>query len=50
MRWEGYVGLAKRREKHKCLLETAKGRTLGRPRCRWKDNIKMDLIEGVCGV
>ena len=26
-------------------------RPLGRPRCRWEDNIKMDLqeVEGVCG-
>jgi hypothetical protein len=22
---------------------------LGRPRCRWEDNIKMDLHEGVVG-
>jgi hypothetical protein len=24
-------------------------RPLGRPRCRWEDNIKMDLQEVVCG-
>ena len=24
-------------------------RPLGRPRCRWEDNIKMDLLEVVCG-
>ena len=24
------------------------GRHLGRPRCRWKDNIKMDLREMGC--
>ena len=24
-------------------------RTLGRPRCRWEDNIKMDLQEVGCG-
>ena len=24
-------------------------RPLGRPRCRWKDNIKMDLQEMGCG-
>jgi hypothetical protein len=24
-------------------------RPLGRPRCRWKDNIEMDLQEVVCG-
>jgi hypothetical protein len=25
-------------------------RSLGRPRCRWKDNIKMDLLEIDCVV
>jgi hypothetical protein len=25
-------------------------RSLGRPRCRWEDNIKMDLQEVGCGV
>ena len=25
-------------------------RPLGRPRCRWEDNIKMDLQEIGCGV
>jgi hypothetical protein len=24
-------------------------RPLGRPRCRWEDNIKMNLQEGGCG-
>jgi hypothetical protein len=24
-------------------------RPLGRPRCRWEDNIRMDLREVVCG-
>jgi hypothetical protein len=24
-------------------------RPLGRPRCRWEDNIKSDLQEGGCG-
>jgi hypothetical protein len=24
-------------------------RPYGRPRCRWEDNIKMDLQEGGCG-
>jgi hypothetical protein len=26
-----------------------KGRSFGRPRCRWEDNIKMDLLEVGCG-
>jgi hypothetical protein len=25
-------------------------RPLGRPRCRWEDNIKMDLQEVGCGI
>jgi hypothetical protein len=32
------------------LLRKAGGkRPLGRPRCRWEDNIKMDLQEMRCG-
>jgi hypothetical protein len=37
---------------HRVLLGKPEGkRPLGRPRCRWEDNIKMDLQEvgGVCG-
>ena len=37
---------------HRVLLEKPEGkRPLGRPRCRWEDNIKMDLQEvgGGCG-
>ena len=29
--------------------ETEGKRTLGRPRCRWEDNITMDLQEVGCG-
>ena len=32
------------------VLKSEGGRPLGRPRCRWEDNIKMDLQEIVCGV
>jgi hypothetical protein len=33
------------------LVEKPKGkRPQGRPRLRWKDNIKMDLQEVVCGL
>jgi hypothetical protein len=33
------------------LVGKPKGkRPLGRPRCRWEDNIKMDLQEVGCGV
>jgi len=32
------------------VLEKPKGkRPLGRPRCRWGDNIKKDLQEAGCG-
>jgi hypothetical protein len=43
-------GGEKRRGVYKVLLGKPKGkRTLGRPRCRWEDNIKMDLQEVICG-
>jgi hypothetical protein len=29
--------------------ETERKRPLGRPRCRWEDNIKMDLQDLACG-
>jgi hypothetical protein len=32
------------------LVGKPKGkRPLGRPRCRWEDNLKMDLPDGGCG-
>jgi hypothetical protein len=37
---------------HRLLVGKSEGkRPLGRPRCRWEDNIKMDLQEvgGSCG-
>jgi len=37
---------------HRVLVGRPEGkRPLGRPRCRWEDNIKMDLqeVEGVVG-
>jgi hypothetical protein len=34
---------------YRVLLGKPKGkRPLGKPRCRWKDNIRMDLQEGGC--
>jgi hypothetical protein len=34
---------------HRVLVGKPEGkRLLGRPRCRWEDNIKMDLQEVVC--
>jgi hypothetical protein len=34
----------------RCFVRRIEGkRPLGRPRCRWEDNIKMDLQEVDCG-
>jgi len=39
-----------RRGVYRVLVGKPEGkRPLGRPRCRWKDNIKMDLEEAGCG-
>jgi hypothetical protein len=36
----------KKRNAYRILVENPKGkRPLGKPRCRWVDNIKMDLRE-----
>jgi hypothetical protein len=47
MRWAGHVTLkGERRRAYRILEERREGRrSLGRPRCRWEDNIKMDLQE-----
>ena len=47
MRWAGHVArMEEGRGKHKVLVEKSEGkRSLGRPRRRWEDNIKMDLQE-----
>ena len=47
MRWAGHVAhMEEGRGVHKVLVEKPEGeRALGRPRRRWKDNIKMDLEE-----
>jgi hypothetical protein len=47
MRWAGHVA---RKEKKRKVYRISVGkpegaRPLGRPRCRWEDNIKMDLRE-----
>jgi len=51
MRWAGHV--ARRGERsgiYRVLVGKPEGKgSLGRPRCRWKDNIKMDLQEVGCG-
>jgi hypothetical protein len=47
MRWAGHVvRLGEKRNAYMILVGKPEGRRpLGRPRCRWVDNIKMDLRE-----
>jgi len=47
MRWAWHVArLGERRDVYRVLVGKPEGkRTLGRPRRRWEDNIKMDLQE-----
>jgi hypothetical protein len=47
MRWAGHVArMEEKRNVYRLLVGKAEGnRPLGRPRCRWIDNIKMDLLE-----
>jgi len=52
MRWAGHV--AHMGEERKCIGSwwgkwRERERPLGRPRCRWVDNIRMDLQEVGCG-
>jgi len=51
MRWAGRVTLMReRRGAYRVLVGNPEGkRTLGRPRRRWEDNIKMDIEEVGCG-
>jgi hypothetical protein len=47
MRWAGHVAqIREKRNVYRLLVEKPEGKTpLGRPRPRWMDNIKMDLLE-----
>jgi hypothetical protein len=47
MRWVGHVACMREgRGVNRILVWRSEGkRPLGRPRCRWEDNIKMDLME-----
>jgi hypothetical protein len=51
MRWAGHVArVGERRGVYRVLVGKLEGRrTLGRPRRRWEDNIRMDLREVECG-
>jgi hypothetical protein len=53
MRWAGHVArMGERRDVCRVLVGRPEGkRPLGKPRRRWKDNIKLDLMEiGVDGI
>jgi hypothetical protein len=52
MRWAEHVArLGVRRGAYRVLVGKPEGkRSLGRPRHRWEDNIKMDLQDGGWGV
>jgi hypothetical protein len=47
MRWAGHVArMGEKRNMYRLLVGKPEGkRPLGRPRSRWIDNIKMDLLE-----
>jgi hypothetical protein len=47
MRWAGHVArMGEKRDVYRLLVRKPEGkRPLGRPRRRWIDNIKMDLLE-----
>jgi hypothetical protein len=47
IRWAGHIALiGEKRNADRILVGKPEGkRPLGRPRCRWEDNIKMDFRE-----
>ena len=51
MRWaENVARIGEERGVYRVLVEKSEGkRPLGRPRCRWADNIRPDLQEVGCG-
>jgi len=51
MRWAGHVArMGEERGVNRVLVgKQERKRPLGRPRCRWGDNIRMDLQEVGCG-
>jgi len=52
MRWAGHVVcMGEGRGVYRVLVRKPEGkRPVGRPRCRWEDNIKMDLQKWDVGV
>jgi hypothetical protein len=52
MRWVGHVArMGEKWNEYSLLVGKPEGkRPLGRPRCRWVDNIKMNLETGLSGV
>jgi hypothetical protein len=46
MRWAGHVArMGEKRNEYRLLVGKPEGkRPLGRPRCRWIDNIKLGLV------
>jgi hypothetical protein len=51
MRWVGHIArIGDRRDAYRIVVGKPEGkRGLGRPRCRWEDNIKLNLQEVRCG-
>jgi len=51
MRWAGHVArMGERRGVYRVLVGKSESkRPLGKPRRRWEDNIRMDLLEVGCG-
>jgi hypothetical protein len=49
MRWAGRIArMGEKRNAYRLLVGKPEGRrSLERPRCRWLDNIRMDLVDGV---
>jgi hypothetical protein len=53
MRWVGHVARIGKRNTYRLLVGKPEGRRpLGRPKCRWVDNVRMDLGNGMgfCGL
>jgi hypothetical protein len=55
MRWAGHLAqMGQKRNAYRIFMRKPEGRRpLGRPRCKWVDNVKMDLREirmGWCGL